>query len=219
MSSATVFQPGLSAAPDIPLDGFLEGVEEDQPYLISADSFLAAIERGLFAGRERLYLRDGRIYEKMSKTNAHSVLGLMVNEALMRRLPPGWKLFPEGQFKVDDINSRLPDFALARCDDPRAFLTPEGYPQARDLGLVVEIAVSSLSKDLNENLERFARALVPCYWVADFSGRRIVSHTAPRVVDGRGEYEFRLEVVAGGTLPLVLDGQEVARFAYEDLMP
>ena len=216
MSIATAMDPRTPTFPAIEVS---EAVLGDTPFLLTADNFLAGVEAGMFSSDERIYLRNGKIYEKMSKTSAHSVLGFKLVTTLIRRLPPGWAVFPEGQFKVNEINTRLPDIAVARGDDAGAFLAPGGYPQARDLVLVVEIAVTSIAKDLGANSERYARALLPTYWVADFSARRILAHTRPRVVDGKGTYEQVEEVGPGGTLPLWIDGREIVRFAYEDMMP
>lgn len=194
-------------------------IADDRPYAISADQFFEMIEAGVFPEEARVYLRDGRIFEKMAKTRAHSVVGGMLHEALFRRLPGGWKIFSEGEFRLDDANAVLPDLAVVRGEDFRSFLAPGRYPKSGDIGLVIEIAVTSLAKDLGPNLRRYAQGMVPTYWVADVGGGRILSHTGPRFVDGRGEYGQVVTVKAGETLPLVLDGQEVARFPYEELMP
>ncbi len=191
----------------------------DAPYELTADEFLALVETGAFREGSRIYLRDGRIYEKMAKTIPHSLLGSMIATALIRRLPPGWFVIPEGQFKVDDRNSRLPDIAVVRGAHPFALLEPGAFPEAKDLGLIVEISVTSLAKNPGRNLDRYARSGVPSYWVMDFPGRRILAHSGPRAVEDRGEYEHVAVVGPGRMIPLVLDGVESVRFAYEELMP
>lgn len=190
----------------------------DVLYEITADEFLGLIETGFFPEDARVYLQDGRIYEKMAKTNAHGLVGSIIATALVHRLPPVWSVVSEGQFKLDRKNSPLPDIMVIRGGQ-RTYLAEGRSPEPADIGLVVEIAVTSLAKDLGPNLERHARALVPIYWVADVTGRRILAHSQPRVIDGRGEYESVVIVEPGGSLPLVLDGQEAARFTYEELMP
>ena len=192
---------------------------DDPPYTISSDQFFEMIEAGVFPEEARVYLRDGRILEEMAKTPAHSVLGSLFATALVRRMPPGWNMFPEGDFRMDEWNTRLPDLAVIRAEDPRVFIARNQAPEAADIGLVIEIAVTSLAKDLGANLRRYAESKIPTYWVADFDGARILAHSEPRVVEGQGEYGKVETVVAGGTLPLVLDGREVARFTYEELMP
>jgi len=188
------------------------------PYELSADTFLAMIEEGFFPEEARVYLEDGKIYEKMAKSNAHGMVATVLAIALMPRLPAGWFLATEGQFKLDPKNSPLPDIAVIR-GDPRVYFARDRRPNARDMGLVIEIAVTSLVKDLGPNLERHARARVPNYWVADVGGRRIIAHSRPRVSKGRGAYDLTQIVQAGDVLPLVLDGVEVVQFTYEELMP
>lgn len=190
----------------------------DVPYEITADEFFRLIETGFFPEEARVYLRDGGIYRKMARTNAHSIIGTTFSLALTRRLPPGWLVMVEGQFKLDRRNSPLPDVSVIRGDDPRIYLDQNRRPEAGDSGLAVEIAVTSLAKDLGPNLERYARNGIPNYWVADVMGQRLLVHTGPRVIEGRGEYEHVQTIRAGESFPLILDGREVARFAYEDLM-
>ena len=192
-----------------------EAEEPDPPYEFTADQFLAMIEAEVFPEEVRVYLHEGRVLQKMAKTRPHWVLGSHIQEALMLRLPRGWKAVSEAEFKLDRKNAALPDLAVVRGENLLALLDGREI----EIGLAVEVAVTSLAKDLGPNSRRYAKAMIPTYWVADFAGRRILAHTGPRVVGGRGEYE-RVEVVtAGGSIPLVLDGQEVARFAYEELMP
>jgi Putative restriction endonuclease len=203
MSVATAMEPQL----------------RETPFLLAADIFQAAVEAGLFPGDERIYLRDGLIYENTSRTKTHCALGAHFFASLVRRLPPGYSVFPVGHFKVDEFNTRLPEIAIARGDDPRAFLATDGFPQARDLVLVVEVVATSIAEELGSNLEHYARAALPTYWVADFPGLRILAHSRPRVLDGKALYEQVEEIGPDGTLPLMIDDREVARFAYEDLMP
>lgn len=191
---------------------------EDRPYAISADMFLAMIEAGVFPEDARVYLQDGRIFEKMAKTRPHSAHGVLINAALVSHSRPDWLVFPEGEFLMDEWNAKLPDFAVVRSQDRRAFLASKEPLKARDLTLAVEIAVTSLAKDLGENFERYARAMIPNYWVADVTGRRLLAHSEPRLVDSRGVYSKVDIILPGGSVELLLDGQDPVRFAYEDLM-
>jgi hypothetical protein len=49
-------------------------------------------------------------------------------------------------------------------------------------------------------------------------GRRILVHTEPLVVDGRGDYARVETYRPGKSRPLVLDGQEVARIPFDELL-
>jgi Uma2 family endonuclease len=92
------------------------------------------------------------------------------------------------------------------------------YPEPTDIGLLIEIAVSSLRKDLGTALEKYARAGIPAYWVMDVPGRRILTFSEPRIENGQGVYARAEIYQAGQSLPLILDGQEVAMTPFDELL-
>jgi Uma2 family endonuclease len=205
MSTATVVAPSQAPTADVPYD-------------LTVDLFSRMVESGLIPRDRRVFLVNGRLYEKMAKTKAHGSIGAAVTRAVDRRLPPDWSLWPESTIVLDPTNAPVPDFAVIRSGDLLGRAAPDRYPGPGDIGLLIEVAVTSLHDDLTTALERYARALIPVYWVVDVLGRRILIHTEPRVVDGRGEYA-RVETYGPGqSLPLVLDGHEVARVPFDELL-
>ena len=107
---------------------------------------------------------------------------------------------------------------MVRSGDLLGCAAPDRYPGPSDVGLLIEVAVTTLRDDLSTALEHYARALIPVYWVVDIPGRRILVHTEPRVVDGRGEYARVETYRPGQSLPLVLDGAEAARIPFNELL-
>ena len=205
MSTATVVAPSQAPTADVPYD-------------LTIDLFSRMAESGLMPQDRRIFLLDGRLYEKMAKTKAHGSVGAAVTRAVDRRLPDDWSLWPESTIVLDPTNAPLPDFAVVRSGNLLGRATPERYPEAGDVGLLIEVAVTSLRADLTTALEQYARAGIPAYWVVDVLGRRILVHTEPRVVDGKGEYARVETYRPGQSLPLVLDGQEVARIPFDELL-
>ena len=190
----------------------------DAPYDLTIDLFSRMVESGLIPHDRRVFLRNGRLYEKMAKTKAHGSVGAGINMTLVPKLPAGWSLWPESTIVLDPTNAPLPDFAVVRSGDLLGRVSPDRYPGAQDIGLLIEVAVTSLQDDLSTALEQYARALIPVYWVVDVLGRRILVHTEPRVVDGRGEYAQVDTYRPGQSLPLVLEGREVARVPFDELL-
>ena len=205
MSTATVLAPSQAPTADVPYD-------------LTIDLFSRMVESGLIPQDRRVFLLEGRLYEKRAKTKAHGSVGAAVTRAVDRRLPDDWSLWPESTVVLDPTNAPLPDFAVVRSGNLLGRAAPERYPEAGDVGLLIEVAVTSLRDDLTTALEQYARALIPTYWVVDVPGRRILVHTEPRVVDGRGEYARVETYRPGQSLPLVLDGQEVARIPFDELL-
>ena len=190
----------------------------DMPFDLTVAMFEQMVESGLIPQDRRVYLRDGRLYEKMAKTKAHGSVGAGITMSLVRRLPDDWSLWPESTLVLDPRNAPLPDFAVIRSGDLMGRVAPERYPESGDVGLLIEITVTSLRDDLTTRLEQYARALIPAYWVVDVLGRRILAHGEPRVAEGRGQYARVESFGPGQLLPLVLDGQEVARIPFDEIL-
>jgi Uma2 family endonuclease len=205
MSTATVVAPSQAPTAGVPYD-------------LTIDLFSRMVESGLIPQDRRVFLFNGRLYEKMAKTRAHGYVGAAITRAVDRRLPHGWSLWPESTIVLDPTNAPLPDFALVRAANPLDFAAPERYPSPADIGLLIEVAVTSLHDDLTTALEQYARALIPVYWVVDVLGRRILVHAEPRVVEGRGQYARVETYRPGQSLPLVLDDQEVARIPFDEIL-
>jgi Uma2 family endonuclease len=149
------------------------------PFELTIDVFSQMVETGLIPHDRRVYLQDGRLFEKMAKTKPHGFVGAAITMSLAPRLPSGWALWPESTIVLDDHNAPLPDFAVIRGASPLDFAKLDRYPDPRDIGLLIEISITSLRTDLTTTLEQYARALIPMYWVIDVRGRRILIHSEP----------------------------------------
>ena len=88
---------------------------------------------------------------------------------------------------LDDISEPEPDIAIVAEGRP-----PGGHP-ATAIALI-EVAHTSVRKDLGEKAEAYARAAIPEYWVVNIPGQCIVVHLEPAggryrriTTHGRGE--------------------------------
>ena len=108
----------------------------------------------------------------------------------------------------------LPDFSIIRGPLDRY---RRRWPGPEDVGLVVEVAVTSLAADLGKRASRYARAGVPCYWVADAVNRRIIAHGRPRVVDGVASYATVECLEFGDEVELALADVVVGRVALAEI--
>lgn len=189
----------------------------ERPFDISVEVFSSMVERDVFPPESRVFLWNGRLYEKMAKTVPHATVSYRVHEAIRRRLPPEWITWTENPIVLEPNSVPLPDLCVVR-GPVDLYEQQARHPGPLDVGLVVEVAVSSLPKDLGEHREVLARASVPIYWVADVKGRRLLAHSEPRVEDGRGLYARVETYQSGQSVPLVLDGQEVATIPFNEIL-
>jgi Uma2 family endonuclease len=192
-------------------------IEEDRIVDLTSDEYFRMIEAEVFAPQRRVYLWGGRLVEKMAKTRPHATTFVRILEAIRLRLPAIWLIWPENPIQLDDSHAPLPDITIVR-GTVEVYETEDRHPSARDAGLIVEIAVTSLPKDLGARAEVFARALIPTYWVADVLGRRLIEHRGPRVVEGVGSYEQVRTLGRDDEVSLVLDGREVGPIPVRELL-
>jgi Uma2 family endonuclease len=194
-----------SASPGLP-----EGVH----YQLSADDYFRMVEADIIPRDRRVGLWAGQLYEKMAKKLPHAVAQSLGLVAVIRALPEGWFVWLENPFLVDDFTAPLPDLTVARgtADD---YVRRGSWPKAGEIGLVVELADTSLRKNLTETLRTYARAGLPWYWVVNLVAQRVEVYSRPEVAGYAASEAFE----AGKDIPLMLDGREVARIPARDLLP
>ncbi len=106
--------------------------------------------------------------------------------------------------RVDGYSEPEPDVALVK---PRDDFYSREHPGPGDVLLLVEVADTSVERDLELKLPLYARVGIPETWLVDLPGERIEIHSRP----DSGEYREtvrmkRGETVASRTIP----GLEVA---------
>ena len=93
MSTATLVAPSQAPTADVPYD-------------LTIDLFSRMVESGLIPRDRRVFLSDGRLYEKMAKTKAHGSIGAAVTRAVDRRLPDDWSLGPRARSSWTPLTHR-----------------------------------------------------------------------------------------------------------------
>src|SRR4051794_14720997 len=87
-------------------------VTADAPYPITSDVYDEMVEQGLIPTERRVYLWDGRLYEKMAKTQAHAITHNSLLNAIFRRLPAHYFPGTENPVRLDERHTPLPDFVV-----------------------------------------------------------------------------------------------------------
>lgn len=187
---------------------------EPRPYHFSVNEFYRLLDSEFFPREARVGLWEGQVYEKMAKTQAHAVAGINVTMTLARALPPGWCLSSENPITVGPDKAPLPDMVVLRG-------TGNDYidrrPSAADVGLVVELSLTSLKFDTNAKLAAYASAGIPAYWVVNLLDGLVLVHSDPIPAEGR--YATSATVKRGESFSFALGGVPVGPIAASDLLP
>jgi Uma2 family endonuclease len=157
----------------------------------TTDEYHRMIEAGAFADDAHIELIHGLLVELRPRGRPHERVITWLNRWLIEATDGArYEVHSGGPLTLEEQASEPePDLSVV----PVA--TPQPY-HAATAALVIEVAVSSLRRDLGVKRTLYAGAGVAEYWVIDIEGRRVVVHRDPR----DGDYADVSEVGPNGEL-------------------
>lgn len=170
-------------------------------------------ELGLIGPEEKVELLDGFVVEKPMKGPQG------VTRRLISRLAP---LLPDGWFlQIQDVvglphSEPEPDGAVIRGD---VAIFDTRQPEPADVGIVIEVADSTLRADRREKARLYAQAAIPVYWIINIADGAIEIYTDPESSNDLPRYAARTDFRSGQSIPILLDGVAVTHIAAADLLP
>lgn len=194
----------------LPLLGRLAGFRR-----FTVPEYHKLIEIGILTENDNLELLEGYLVHKMTRNPAHDTALALCGDLLQAALPAGWRI--RGQCSVTLAESEPePDLAVVRGD---ARTYTRRHPGPADIGLVVEVADSSLDGDRADKGRIYARDGLPVYWIINLVERQVEVYTMPSGPTTAPAYAQRTDSRVGDTVPFVLAGTTVAAFPVAELLP
>lgn len=146
----------------------------------TVDEFLAISASGAFAEGEHVELWDGEMIMSPSEGAAHFNVKARLMNVLLGKTPAGLLVGPTGPLKIADRTLLEPDLFWF---EPRG---KDDLPEPAQMKLVIEISVTSLSRDRSEKALKYAQAGIEDYWVVDAEKLITWVHRKPSA-EGYGE--------------------------------
>ena len=186
------------------------------PYRLSEEEYFRLAEAGVISDKAPVFLWNGFLVEKMTKGRPHTIAVMRLYSLATGLVPPGWFAQQEQPISLGQRSVPEPDLTIVRG-------VLEDYlveaPRARDLGLVVEVADSSLPADSGQMLAAYARAAIPFYWIVNIPRHRIDVYARPTGPSATPAYGECTSYSRDEAIPLILDGREVGKIAVRDVLP
>jgi Uma2 family endonuclease len=173
------------------------------------------IETGILTPEDKVELLENYLVLKMPRNPPHDGTIDLLKAALPGRIPGGWLLRIQQTVVLSDSQPE-PDFSVVR-GGPRTYLTR--HPVAADVGLVIEVADSSLLRDQRDKTRIYARAGIPIYWIVNLVDRRIEVYGQPTGPTAVPAYQSFQTYQPGDAVPLVLDDSTAGTVPAADLLP
>jgi Uma2 family endonuclease len=160
-------------------------LDSSQLHRLSVDEYHRILEAGGFDEDARVELLGGLLAAMSPKTRAHeNAVAWLARWAMPALDLDNFEVRVASPLTLEDSEPE-PDLAVIALNAPRPY-----HPSTATL--IVEIAVSSLRRDLGIKTELYARAGVPEYWVLALDQWRLIVHRDVR--PGVGEYAQSIEL-------------------------
>ncbi|CAN5860834.1 hypothetical protein BH24ACT15_BH24ACT15_00570 [soil metagenome] len=145
---------------------------------------------------EKVELLRGMIVEMASKGVPHDMAVQWLTMWFARRLPEDLHVRSQSAWAATADSEPEPDLAIV----PARWPAPDGMRTHPHLAeLLIEVAASSLRRDLGVKAGIYAEAGLAHYWVVDLPAREVVVHSAPV----EGVYQHIRREAAPGVLTAV----------------
>ncbi len=173
------------------------------------------IEEGILTAEDKVELLENWVVNKMPRNPRHDSSVQRLLRPVLRTLPPAWDIRIQSAITIPDSQPE-PDFAVVRGS---AKDYDNRHPSASDIGLLIEVADSSLLRDQRDKTRIYARADIPAYWIVNLVDQRLEVYTQPSGPTAVPAYGAFQTLQVGDSLPLVLDGNSLGSLAVADLLP
>lgn len=176
----------------------------------SVEEYHRLIQLGILGEDDPVELLAGWIVPKMPKNPRHDALIDLIRELFERLMRPGWRVRVQSAVTLIDSEPE-PDLAVVGGPATRYL---QHHPRPEDIGVIVEVAESSVLRDRRDKALIYAAAGIAWYWIIDVTHRRVVVFSQPV----RGVYQAEVAFEADQTVMLVIDGQEVGELRVAELL-
>jgi len=171
-------------------------------------------EIGVLTEDDNLELLEGYLVLKMARNPPHDGTLSRALKRLSSLLPPGWDFRSQMAVTLPDSEPE-PDLAIVR-DSPDGYMSR--HPLATEVGLVVEVADSTLAGDRIDKGRIYARAGIPTYWIVNIPDRQVEVYVGPSGPAATPAYAQRQDYRPGDAVPFILDGSLIATLTVQELL-
>lgn len=181
----------------------------------TVDEYHRLINAGFLGENDRVEFLEGWIVPKNAHSPPHDGTKQIVSDRLRRRLPQEWDIRIQSAVTLADSEPE-PDLAIVRNIELE-YLTR--HPGPSDIGLLIEVADSSLLQDQQDKARIYARAGIAAYWIINLVDGRVEIFSDPTGPAAQPAYRSCTSYRDEELVPLVLEGVEIARIPAKDLLP
>lgn len=184
-------------------------------FRLTVDQYHELIRSGKLGADDRVELLQGILVFKTPKNTPHATATRLCRRAIEPLLPSGWFYDSQDPITLSDGEPE-PDGVVVRG---RIEDYSRTHPGPGDVGLVIEIADTSLDRDRGIKLRSYARAGIPVYWVLDLTARALEVYTEPGSQSEAPMYLRREVLSKDQKAAVTLDGRVCGEVVVSAFLP
>ena len=192
-----------------------DGMPSEPICRITVEQYHEMIRAGILCEDDPIELLEGWLVRKMPQNTPHAVSNNLVRDCLVKLLPAGLSIRVQDPVTLFDSEPE-PDLAVVRGSQRDL---NSRHPTANELGLVAEVAGTSISRDKGWKKSVYARAGIPVYWIVHLAESTIEVFTDPMNADEKSDYGTHQIYSAKQKVPVVLNGKKVGTLLVADVLP
>lgn len=182
---------------------------------LSVEQYHEMLRAGILTDGDPVELLEGWLVTKMTKNPSHRMACELVREAVRNILPEGWHI--QGEQPITTADSEPEPDAMVVRGTLRDY--PDRHPGPHEVALVIEVADSTLQRDQTDKKRLYARAGIAVYWILNLIRNRIEVYTDPTGSADAPYYRQEHHYAADDTIPVIIEGREIAQLPVKDLLP
>lgn len=174
-------------------------------YHLSVEQYHQMADAGVITTDDRVELIEGILVKKRTIYPLHALVVDCLVDAFSALAIPGWIYRAQEPITLATSEPE-PDGALVRG---RRSDYREEHPSPRNLGVVIEVAESSLDQDRGIKKRMYASAGIPEYWIVNLIDKTVELYQTP----AGNDYQSRRVFSMREKVPVVLDGKAVGEIS------
>ena len=178
---------------------------------MTVDEYERLVKTGVLDDQP-IELINGFLVKKMGKEPCHVIASEATRDALLPLIPQGWRLTIEAPVRIPDFDEPEPDLAIVRGTREQYV---DHHPGPSDIGLLIEVADTTLDRDGGEKQLGYARGNVPVYWIVNLVDGQLEIYTDPTPTG----YRERRVLGPNDLARVTIDGQEIGQIAVASILP
>ena len=187
----------------------------DPTFRFTVAQYQKMIREGIISEDNRVELLDGKVVIKMARNTPHDVSLFVTQEELRAIGSPDWLVRCQLGIVIGRFSQPEPDLSVVLAPITRYL---KQHPGPKDIGMLVEIADSTLLQDRRDKAPIYAGGRIPWFWIVNVANKSVEVYSDPKG-GASPEYRKREDYQLGEKVPVVLNGKVVGHVDVSNLFP